>query len=149
MDERVARLDTHEECEQFAKNVESRLPELALAARRRAVELCAGAYGAESAVEREAIEAVYAYEAGKSKLRGRNVRATRTWQMIKRHGIIPAIEKVVSRPDAADGYKVLVEMNMTDFAFEAVVCRNSDAFSAEALARSQKRMREWEDAGGS
>jgi hypothetical protein len=34
MDERVARLKTPEECEQFALNVQPRLPDLALAARR-------------------------------------------------------------------------------------------------------------------
>jgi len=34
MDERVARLKTPEECEQFALNVQARLPELARAARR-------------------------------------------------------------------------------------------------------------------
>ena len=39
MDERVARLETPEECEQFAINVADRLPDLALAARWRAVEL--------------------------------------------------------------------------------------------------------------
>ncbi len=38
MDERVAGLETPEQCEQFALNVADRLPDLALAARRRAIE---------------------------------------------------------------------------------------------------------------
>ena len=58
MDERVARLETPEECEQFAINVENRLPNLALAARRRAVEFRAAQHGVTSAAELEALQAV-------------------------------------------------------------------------------------------
>jgi len=94
MDERVTRCETPEECEQFAINVQNRLPELAQSARRRAIELRAALYGAATASEQEAIQAVYAYERVLSEKRGKTVRASRTWQMIKRHGIIPAVEKV-------------------------------------------------------
>ena len=143
MDERVARCETPEECEQFALNVQDRLPELAQAARRRAVELKAALYGAATAAEQEAIQAVYAYERVLSSKRGKTVRASRTWQMIKRLGIIAAVEKVVSRKDESSGYTTLVEMGMSDFAFEAVVCRHPSAFSAEALKRSQERLEGW------
>ncbi len=58
MDERIARLQTPEACEQFAINVEERgKPELALEAGRRAIELRAAARGAATAAEREALEA--------------------------------------------------------------------------------------------
>ena len=77
MDERVARLKTPDECEQFALNVQARLPDLARAARRRAVELRAAAHGATSAAEREALEAVYAYERVLSQKRGKKIRASR------------------------------------------------------------------------
>src|SRR5437660_12520766 len=97
MDERVARLRTPEECEQFALNVEKRLPDLALAARRRAVELRAASHNAKTAAEREALEAVYAYERALLAIRGKKIRATRTWQMIQRLGILSAIERVVCR----------------------------------------------------
>ena len=51
MDERVARLKSPEDCEQFAKNVEERgKPELALQARRRALELRAEQRGAKTRV---------------------------------------------------------------------------------------------------
>jgi ribosomal protein L37AE/L43A len=54
VDERIARLETPEGAEQFAINVEAMgLPDLALAARRRAVELRAAAHGAKTAAERE------------------------------------------------------------------------------------------------
>jgi hypothetical protein len=145
MDERVARLETPEECEQFVINVENGLPDLALAARRRAVELRAAQHGATTAAEREALQAVYAYERVLREKRGKTVRASRTWQMIKRHGIIPAVERVVKRRDVTSGYKALVEMGMPDFAFEAVVCRHPSVFSTEALKRSRERLEEWEN----
>ena len=145
MDERVARLRTPEECEQFAINVENRLPELAQAARRRAVELRAALYGATSAAEEEAIQAVYAYERALLKIHGKAVRAAYTWRMIERRGIITAVERAVNRKEVTAGYKALVEMGMQDFAFEAVVCRHPTVFSAEALKRSQERLREWQN----
>src|SRR5271170_5668898 len=98
-DERIAKLKTADECEIFAKNVEARgKRDLALLARRRALELKAIAHGATTAVEREALEAIYAYERVSSALAGKKKRATRTWQMVDRHGIIKTTELVVRRP---------------------------------------------------
>jgi hypothetical protein len=127
------------------KNVENRLPELAQAARRRVVELRAKRHGATNAAEEEALQAVYAYERVLCRQRGKIVRASRTWQMIERHGIIPAVERAVNRKEVTSGYKALVEMGMPDFAFEAVVCRHPTLFSAESLKRSQERMKEWKN----
>lgn len=141
MDERIARLTTPEACEQFAINVEERgKPELARAARRRAVELRAAAHGASTAAEREALEAVYAYERVLSTKRDRKTRASRTWQMIDRRGIIPAVEHVVTRSAESTGYTALVQMEMQEMAFEAVVLRHPDMFSAEAVRRSKARL---------
>ena len=147
MDERVARLTTPDECEQFALNVQARLPDLARAARRRAVELRAAAHGATSAAEREALEAVYAYERVLSHKRGKKIRASRTWQMIKRYGIVDAVERAVSRSDDPAGYMTLVEMGMQDLSFEAVVVRHPEVFSEEAVSCSADRLRKWGTAG--
>ena len=142
-DERIAKLKTPEECEQFAINVEARgNRELALCARRRAVELRALQHNANSAAEREALEAVYAYEGVLSRNGRKKIRASRTWQMIKQHGIIGAVEQVVSRPRETKGYIALVEMGMEDMAFEAVVLRHPEVFSSEAVKRSRDRLRE-------
>lgn len=145
MDERIARLETPEECEQLAINVADRSPELAQAARSRAVELRAAKHGAATVAEQEALEAVYAYEKVLSENRGKTVRATRTWQMIERHGIIKAVERAVNRKEVTTGYTTLVKMGMQDFAFEAVVCRHPTVFSSEALKRSQERLKEWKN----
>ena len=145
MDESIRRtLTTPEECEQLAVNVEARgKPELALEARRLAIELRAAAHGAKTAAEREAPEAVYAYERAMSVLKGKKTRASRTWQMIERRGIIPAVEVVVSRSAESTGYTTLVKMGLEEMAFEAVVLRHPDVFSAEAVARSKQRLRDW------
>lgn len=148
MDESVARLKTPEECEQFSINVAERWPDLARAAHRRAVELRAELHGAANDAEREALQAVYAYERVLSQKHGKTVHASRTWQMIKRHGIIKAVERAVDRPDETSGYTALIKMGMPDFAFEAVVCRHPTVFSDEALKRSQERMREWTQSKG-
>jgi hypothetical protein len=91
-------------------------------------------------VEREAYEAVYAYEEARSKQKGKTIRASRTWPMVDEYGIIGAVERIVRRPDDASGYRVLVEMGMEDMAFEAVVLRHPDAFSREAVEHSRLRL---------
>lgn len=129
--------------EQFAINVEPHSPEHAKAARRRAVELRAAAHGANSAVERECLEAIYAYERAESKIRGKKFRASRTWPMLERRGIIPAVEFVVTRRAETTGYRTLIEMGLQDMAFEAVVLRHPLAFSAEAVQASRTRLAQW------
>lgn len=140
MDETVRRLETPEECEQFIKNVQEKYPKLALEARRRAVEMRAASHGTQTIVERELLQAVYAYEEVLSAKRGRKTRATRTWQMINRHGIIEAAERAVNRKDYPTGYMTLIEMNMQDLAFEAVILRHPDSFNQAARNRAQARM---------
>ena len=147
MDERIARLDTPEACQRFAKNAEARgHPGLAREARRRATEIRAGQHGAELEVEKEALQAVYAYEEILTQKNGKRTRASRTWQMINRHGILRAIERTVDRESDAAGYLTLVEMDMTDLAFEAVVLRHPDNFSSETVERARQRLQDWKDA---
>jgi hypothetical protein len=63
MNETIAKLKTPEECAVFEKNVSERgRLDLAVAARKRALELRALNYGASSDVERACLEAVFAYE---------------------------------------------------------------------------------------
>ncbi len=143
MDDRVKRLKTPEECDNFINNVKTKYPELVQQARRRKVELLASKYGAESAAEREAIHAIYAYEEAKSAKKGQKTYASRTWQMVKRRGIIEAVERLVRKKDQTIGFTVLAEMGMQDFAFEAIVVRYPELFSQEAVARSKQRLEAW------
>ena len=143
MDATIARLDSPERLEQFAINVEPHSPGRARFARRRAVELRAAAHGARTEVERECLQAIYAYERAESQIRGKKFRASRTWPMIERRGIVPAVELVVTRRAETTGYRTLVEMGLEGMAFEAVVLRHPEAFSREAVEASRTRLRQW------
>ena len=96
-------------------------------------------------LEKEALEAIYAYEEVLSKRNGKKTRANRTWQMIDRHGIIGAVERAVNRPTETEGYKALVDMGLQDFAFETVIVRYPGLFSDEAIQISKQRITQWEN----
>jgi hypothetical protein len=65
--------------------------------------------------------------------------------VVKRHGVIGAVERAVNRPTDASGYLALVEMKMQDITFEAVVLEHRDCFSAEAVQRSGERLKSWQE----
>jgi len=144
MDYRVKQLKTPEDCDNFINNVKKKYPELVPQARRRKVELLASAYGAKSAAEIEALKAIYAYEEVLFEKNGRKTKASRTWQMVGRHGIIGAVERAVNRKDDPVGFTVLVDMGMMDLAFEAIVVRYPELFSQEAVSRSKQRLEPWQ-----
>lgn len=149
MDNRIERLDTLKKCENFARNAaEKGRPDLAKEARQRAVELRAEEHGAKSAAEKEALQAVYAYEDLLTNKNGRTTRASRTWQMIKRHGIIEAVERAVKRDAVTQGYTMLVAMGLERYAFEAVILRHPEVFSEEAIRVSRLRLAEWTKSSG-
>ena len=114
-------------------------------AKQRAVELRAESYGVESAAEKEALQAVYAYEEVLAKKNGRRTRATRTWQMITRHGVIEAMERAVKRDAETQGYTFLVEMGLEKYAFEAVILRHPDLFSEDAVTKAKERLQQWRE----
>lgn len=138
-------LDTPEKCEVLAKNARERGREdLAMQARERAIQLRAQSHGATSDVEREALQAVYAYEEILTAKNGKRTRASRTWPMIKKHGIIESVEKVVNRPVETKAYTALVEAGLQDYAFENVILKYPDSFSEQAIQISRARINEWQ-----
>ncbi|WP_212745070.1 hypothetical protein [Hydrogenophaga sp. 2FB] len=60
--------------------------------------------------------------------------------MIKRHGVIPAVERVVTKREVSSGFTALAEMGLQDYAFESVVLRFPESFSQEAVSISRDRM---------
>ena len=141
MDRRVACLKTHEERESFARNAIA-LKRLGLAAEahRRGFDLLAESHGGQTAVERDCLCAVYAYEAILTQKHGRKIRAGRTWPMIEKLGIVPAVERIVDRPAESAAYFALVEMGLKDYSFKAVIMRHERHFSARAIDRSRARL---------
>lgn len=147
MDERVLRLKTPEECEIFARNaLERDRPDLDEQARKWSISLKAESHPGQSEVEKECRKAIHAYEATLTRKNGRTTRATRTWQMIERHGLLQAVERAVNRPAETAGYRALVEMGLKEFAFEAVILRHPVHFSEEAIRRARDRLSDWADA---
>ena len=144
----IPTFDTPEKYEQYALNVEGHAPEKAQEARRRAVKLRATRDGAQSDVERECLEAIYAYEWTLFKKHGKRQRASYTWRMVDERGIIPAVEHAVTRPKETAGYRGLQAEGMLDMAFEAVVLRHKDMFSADAVKKSEERLAQWRAGGG-
>lgn len=145
MDDRIKKIDSPEKCEIFAKNAtEKGRQDLANEAILRATELRAESYGASTQAEKEALQAIYAYEETLRAKNGKKTRATRTWQMIERHGIVESVNRAVCRPIETQGYKALLEMGLGDFAFEAVILRYPTVFSTEAVRISKERLSGWE-----
>jgi hypothetical protein len=140
MHEIIPKLKTPDECLQLIKNVAERNPDLAREARRRAVELKVNAHGSKTEVERELLYALYAYEEVLSQKNKRKTCARRTWNMIKDHGIIGAAEKAVDRKIEPAGYKILVDMGMQEWTFEAVIIRYPDYFKPEVVSRAKARL---------
>ncbi len=134
MDERIKNLDTPKKCEIFANNaLTAGREDLAKQARARAIQLKAEAYGAETSAEKEAIEAVYAYEEVLSANNGKKTRASRTWPMIQKYGIINTVERAVNRKAETKGYTALLDMGLEAYAFEAIILRYPELFSESAV----------------
>jgi hypothetical protein len=138
MDNLINTLKDAEECARLADV----FSELANKARLRAVELRAHKHGYKTKVESELAKAIYAYEDILTLNNKRKTNATRTWQMVKRYGIIKAAEKAVNRPVEPMGYRVLVERGMKDLTFEAVITKYPKDFSQDIVKLSKSRLEE-------
>ena len=133
MHELVMRIKDPELCYVFAKNATRRgHPELALQAHRRAVDLRAGVHAAGSDAEFAAVRAIYAYEEALSYQKGRRTRATGTWQLVNRHGLLAAVRKRLDSRDIDEVLPTLRELGMEDYGFAAVMKEYRDAFDALA-----------------
>jgi len=91
-------------------------------------------------VEAEGFAAVYAYEALLTRRNGKKTRATGTWQAVKRYGIVEAVQRAVIRPPDASGTVTLRDLGLQDLAFEALVIRHEESFSAAAIEISKARL---------
>lgn len=137
----IAALKSPEECDTVAQRADGQgKHDMAVAARRKGLELRVKAHGVLTEVESECLQAVYAYETTLAAKNGRRTPASRTWMMIQTHGIIGAVERAVDRPKETAGYRALHAMGLSEYAFEAVILRHPEHFSAKAIARSRERL---------
>jgi hypothetical protein len=133
MHELVTRITDAELCYVFARNARNRgRNDLALQALRRAADLKAESHKARSEAELAALRAIYAYEEALSHIKGKRTRATGTWQLVNKHGVLAALAKRLASRDKDDVTAALKELGMEDYSFEAVYRQHSDAFNQEA-----------------
>lgn len=133
MHELVKRITDPELCYVFAKNARRKgHPELAVQAYRRAVDLRAEQHEAASAAELSALRAIYAYEEALSYGKGKRTRATGTWQLVNRHGLLAAISKRLQSRDNDEVLPILKELGMEDYSFTAVHDAYPEAFGQMA-----------------
>jgi hypothetical protein len=133
MHELVLRIKEPELCYVFARNATRRgHPELALQAYRRAVDLRAENHETESDVELSAVRAIYAYEEALSFNKGKRTRATGTWQLVNRHGVLSALLKRMNSRDCDEVLPILKDLGMEDYSFSAVRDAYPDVFSKMA-----------------
>ncbi|MFK4072360.1 HNH endonuclease [Ectopseudomonas khazarica] len=90
----------------------------------------------------EAVLAVLAYEETLYAKHRHRQKAAYTWRMMREHGLINAVERVVQRDAETAGYQALKGMGLGDFAFESVVVRHREVFSEAAVMQSFRRLRE-------
>jgi hypothetical protein len=133
------KVKTEEEAMNLFENAKARgRGDVALAARRRLIELRTERHGAKpGSIEAEALATIYAYE--QEALGGR--RATRTWQMVKKHGLVGTIERLATKRRPSTGYTKLVEAGLDDLAFEALVLRYPDRFSPRAITGARSKLK--------
>jgi hypothetical protein len=121
MHELVARIKSHELCYVFARNaVKQGHEDLAVQAYRRAVDLRAAGHEGVSEAEVMALKAFYAYEEALSYGQRKRKRATGTWQMVNREGILPTLQKRLQSKSADEALPILKQLQMEDYSFSAV-----------------------------
>lgn len=130
----VQRLETPAECDRYIVNV-ARMgrQDLVVQARIRMVQLQALTGDCGTPLDREALEAVHAYEQVLQHQNGKKTRATHTRTQIRKHGTVAALEQVIRRAPEARGLDVLTRLGLDDYTFEAVVLRHPEAFAAETV----------------
>lgn len=143
----VARLKTLEECEQFAVNFASNSA-LVMATRKRAIEINLAAHANESQVSRDVWAVLYAYEEVLYIKHGRRLKANHTRRAIARHGLIRAVENIVTqRVSDDDGFARLVSAGLRGMTFEAVVLKHPGAFSPKAVEQARSKLESRVDRG--
>ena len=121
MHELVQRIKKPELCYVFARNAINRgHDDLAVQAYRRAVDLRAETHEVSSEAELMALKSFYAYEEALSHGLRKRKRATGTWQMVNRLGILPTLDKRLNSKDAESVLPKLKELRLEDYSFQAV-----------------------------
>lgn len=140
----INNLKTEKECENFAKNAEKRQrPDLVELIHRKSIDLAIKKHPDFSSlrvVEIECLKAIYCYEKVLKIKNGKTTKANYTWKSISNHGIINAVDKLVSKTDDTMGFTHLNKIGLADYSFEAIVIRYPNSFSNKAAEQAKLRL---------
>ena len=87
---------------------------------------------------------IHAFEELLRQERGKTVRLSRTRQAIARKGEVRTVTGLVLKREASNGFNMLLERDLLELSFEALVVARSDHFPAEVVNGARSRL---EDAG--
>lgn len=96
--------------------------------------------GDPGSVEHDMWSVIAAIEEIKRQDAGKTVRLSYLRRDIQKLGMVPAMDKLVSKPDASERFEDLIARNLPELTAEAVVMRHTSDFSADAIARSSERL---------
>ena len=113
-------------------------PDVYDAAFRRLAEV--QAEGDPGSAERDMWSAINAIEELKRADAGRTIRLSYLRRDIEKFGMVPAMDKLVSKPGPSERFEELIARDFPELTAEAVVMRHPARFSADALARSTERL---------
>lgn len=91
--------------------------------------------------EHDVWQSIHALEGTLTVERGKTTRLGRTRQKISRVGELDTIKDLVLATKPSEGFDMLVERQMGDLAFEAVVLRHPDRFDITVLDAAVARLR--------
>lgn len=142
-DARVGRLATPRQCAIFERNAHDRQrDDLALQARRRWVELTAEEQGSADDPPDALRQALWEGLSATEYVLGRS--ATGARQVIRRRGLVQAVDQFVCKGDLAVGLAELDDAGLLAYAWAHAVLHHRDSFSEAACAAARAQLDEHE-----
>lgn len=139
----IANLTTEKACENFVANAEKKQRyDLAKKARCRVLDIVVqkrSDFAQLNDIQIACLKAVYSYEQVLKVKNGKRVSAHYTWRKINNHGIVNAVDQLVSQTQPSSGFNLLKKIGLEEYSFEAIVLKYPSAFSAMAQQNAVNR----------